>query len=205
MTENKDTRKISELRGWDKNPRAIKKQDFERLKKQIQELGQYKPLLITPDGEVLGGNMRLEAYKALGIDDVWVSVVTPKSEAEKVKYALSDNDRAGYYVEEELAELVLSVPEIELGDYKIDLGSLTDIQDLINQFSADTYGEEFSLPDGEKSGFQQITFTLADEQAELIKSCISDAKGLNLETYDNENGNGNAIYWICKQWQQQRK
>lgn len=65
----RETRKISELKNWDKNPRGIKKDDFERLKKQIQKLGQYKPLLITEDGTVLGGNMRLKAYKELGIEN----------------------------------------------------------------------------------------------------------------------------------------
>jgi len=29
-----ETRKINELKPWDKNPRGIKKEDFERLKKQ---------------------------------------------------------------------------------------------------------------------------------------------------------------------------
>uniref|UniRef100_A0A6M3ISR8 Uncharacterized protein n=1 Tax=viral metagenome TaxID=1070528 RepID=A0A6M3ISR8_9ZZZZ len=29
---------IDKLHNWDKNPRAIKKDDFERLKKQIKEL-----------------------------------------------------------------------------------------------------------------------------------------------------------------------
>ena len=92
----KDTRNISELREWDKNPRSIKRVDFERLKTQIKKLGQYKPLLITEDGEVIGGNMRLKAYRELGIKDVWVSVVKPKDENQKLEYALSDNDRAGY-------------------------------------------------------------------------------------------------------------
>lgn len=140
---DKEFRKLSDLKGWDKNPRAIRKQDFERLKKQIQELGQYKPLIVTPDGEVLGGNMRLEAYKALGIDDVWVSVVTPKTEAEKVKYALSDNDRAGYYVEEELAELVSQYElDLNLDDFRIDLGNGLSLRELLAQYSPDEVIED---------------------------------------------------------------
>jgi hypothetical protein len=70
-------------------------------------LGQYKPLLITSDGEVLGGNMRLRAYKDLGMTEAWVSVVEPKTEAEKLEYALSDNDRVGYYEDDKLAELLI--------------------------------------------------------------------------------------------------
>ena len=75
---------IDKLRNWDKNPRGIKEKDFTRLKEQIKKLGEYKPLLITSDGEVLGGNMRLRAYRDLGKTEVWVSIVEPKTEAEKL-------------------------------------------------------------------------------------------------------------------------
>ena len=111
MTQTKEYRKTKDLKLWDKNPGSIKKEDFEGLKKQIQELGQYKPLIITPDNEVIGGNMRLRAYMDLEIDDVWVSVVNPKDEEEKLKYALSDNDRAGYYDDDLLANLSSEYPK----------------------------------------------------------------------------------------------
>lgn len=126
----KEYRKTSDLHLWEQNPRNIKPKDFDRLKKQIQELGQYKPLLITPDGEVIGGNMRLRAYRDLGIEDAWVSVVTPKDDAEKLKYALSDNDRAGYYDDDLLANLSSNYPDFSWGDYAVDLQPPTTL-DLI--------------------------------------------------------------------------
>lgn len=129
--KNKETRKISELRGWDKNPRSIKEKDFKRLKKQIQKLGQYKPLLITPDGEVIGGNMRLKAYMELDIEDVWVSIVEPKDEAEKLEYALSDNDRAGFYDDDLISNLMPDYPNFNWGDYAVDLKEPQTLDDLI--------------------------------------------------------------------------
>jgi hypothetical protein len=67
----------------------------------------------------------------------------------------------------------------------------------------------FSLPDGDKSPFQQMTFTLADEQAEQIKNAITDIKATEefkfSETMGNENGNGNALYLIIMQWAEQRR
>ena len=117
----KEYRKTKDLKLWEQNPRSIRKEDFERLKKQIQELGQYKPLIITKDGEVIGGNMRLRAYRELGIEDVWVSVVDPKDDMEKLKYALSDNDRAGYYDDDLLANLSSAFPDFEWSDYAVDL------------------------------------------------------------------------------------
>lgn len=117
----KDYRKVSELKLWEQNPRSIKASDFERLKKQVKELGQYKPLIITKDNEVIGGNMRLRAYRDLGIDEVWVSVVDPKDDSEKLKYALSDNDRAGYYDDDLVANLSSAYPDFDWSGYAVDL------------------------------------------------------------------------------------
>jgi len=143
----KDTKKISELKNWDKNPRSIKEKDFERLKKQIEKLGQYKPLLITPDGTVLGGNMRLRAYRELGIDEAWVSTVTPKNEEEMLEYALSDNDRAGFYDEDLLADLEVEYPDFVWGDYAVDLREPVTLDDL---FSDEVEEDEVpEVPEGE--------------------------------------------------------
>jgi len=125
---------IEKLKNWDKNPRTINKDDFDRLKRQINQLGQYKPLIVTTDGVVLGGNMRLRAYKDLGISEVWVSVVDAPTEKEWVEYALSDNDRAGEYDQQKLAELVLAVPSLRLNDYHVDLSKSTPLADLADRF-----------------------------------------------------------------------
>lgn len=146
QTSLKEFRKIAELTNWDKNPRAVKKNDFERLKKQIQRLGQYKPLLINQSGVVLGGNMRLRAYRELGIDDVWVSVVDAGTEQKMVEYALSDNDRIGYYQEESLAELIAANPGIDLEDFRVDLGKSLSLGDVLTRFSPE-YVQEDEAPD----------------------------------------------------------
>jgi hypothetical protein len=71
-----------------------------------------------------------------------------------------------------------------------------------------TWGTIFSLPDGDKAPFQQMTFTLADEQATVIKNAIEDIKGTEeykyAETMGNENSNGNALYLIVAAWAGQR-
>lgn len=53
------------LQEWDKNPRDIQEQDFERLKRQLINLGQYKPVVVTEHGIIIGGNMRFRAMKFL--------------------------------------------------------------------------------------------------------------------------------------------
>lgn len=129
---------IEKVAPWEKNPRGIKKADYERLKKQIKELGVYKPLVCFQEGEkyvVLGGNMRIRALKDLGYQEVDVSLVEAETEALRIKYALSDNDRAGYYEDEKLAELIYPhMGEIDLKDFKVDLGEAVDLGSVIDGF-----------------------------------------------------------------------
>lgn len=117
---------ISKVVPWEKNPRGIKTLDYERLKRQILKLGFYKPLVCCRENGkfvVLGGNMRIRALKELGVKEVEISVVKPKDEAEKIEYGLSDNDRAGYYEEERVAELIQPyLAKLNLEDFKVDLG-----------------------------------------------------------------------------------
>lgn len=166
---------VSLVDEWDRNPRGITEQDFERLKKQIVDLGVYKPLVVCEEAGryiVLGGNMRLKAIKALGIKRVAISVVSARSEAERVKYALSDNDRAGYYEQEDLAEMIKGVSsEIDLSAFKVDLGEpWADLARVMNITvpPIDPKEEWKGMPEfnqGNDEGFRVIVVHLEDEAA----------------------------------------
>ncbi len=129
---------IGDVELWDRNPRGISKSDFDRLKKQIARLNPYKPLIVTagPKGKwiVLGGNMRLRALRELGHTAVDVSIVDAPSDARKLEYALSDNDRAGHYDETQLAELAIPLTgEIDVELYKIDFVDPIDLRKVIGK------------------------------------------------------------------------
>lgn len=143
---------ISNLKNWNKNPRSITPKGFERLKKQITKLGQYKPLLITEDGTVLGGNMRLKAYQDMGIKDIWVSIVDAPTEEKKIEYALSDNDRVGRYNSEQIANMVGNFPEIAWDEFSIDLDEPLIVQDLIDNYNFDPNKEWEGMPKFEQEG-----------------------------------------------------
>lgn len=97
-------RKIDELVGWVDNPRNRDDASFERLIKQMKQLGVYKPLLINQDNIVLGGNMRLEALKKLGVTEVSCSLIKTDNGAQMMDYALSDNDQIGVTDEAKIIE-----------------------------------------------------------------------------------------------------
>jgi len=96
---------------------------------------------------------------------------------------------------------------IVLEDWGLDIHESIEDEDGVEY--SEEYGEDFSLPDGDKAPFQQMTFTLADEQAIQIQNAISDIKQTQeykyAETMGNENSNGNALYLIIMQWAEQRK
>lgn len=122
---------ITTLKEYEKNPRNITEEGMNRLKKQIQKLGQYKPLIATPEGIILGGNMRYKALKELGIEKVWVSIVKPKDDNQMLEYSFSDNDRAGFY-DEGLLEKLLPDFNLDWNDYAVDLLEPTLIADILN-------------------------------------------------------------------------
>lgn len=132
---------ISTVEAWEKNPRGIKTKDFDRLKKQILKLGIYKPLVAYRENGkyiVLGGNMRIRALKELGIKEVDISVVEAKTEAKRIEYALSDNDRAGFYEEEKLAELVYpEIQNLDLNQYKVDFGEALNLKQVVERYGPD--------------------------------------------------------------------
>ena len=156
MTEQKhnlpseSTRHISTLHEWDKNPRSITKEGFDRLKRQLQtnkdRYGKYlfKPLLINEDGVVLGGNMRLKALKELGVEDIDVSVVPTRNEQEMVDIALKDNDSAGKTEKDELLALIENFPDLKLDDYAVHFDIPETLTDFMEQFKEI---EEDEVPD----------------------------------------------------------
>ena len=81
---------IDELTQWEHNPRFMNDSDKTRLKNQLRELGQYKPLIVTEEKEVIGGNMRLTAMREIRQEDgedifnpVWCAVVHAPTRKQK--------------------------------------------------------------------------------------------------------------------------
>ena len=183
------------------NPRLIKDDKFKKLCKSIQEFPEMlelRPIVVNKDMIVLGGNMRLKACQEIGLTEVPIIVAENLTEEQQREFLIKDNVSGGEWDWDILA----NEWEVEqLNEWGVDVGGF--------DLKADEFGEGFTLPDGDKAPFQQMTFTLADEQAEQIKNAIADIKETEeykyAETMGNENSNGNALYLIIMQWVEQRK
>jgi hypothetical protein len=182
------------------NPRIIKDDKFKKLVQSIKdfpEMLDIRPIVVNKDGIILGGNMRFKACLEAGIKEPPFKVVDLTDEQQK-EFLIKDNVSGGEWYWYALA----SEWDVEqLDNWGLDMpSSFSDSDDL---------GTDFTLPDGDKEPFQQMTFTLADEQAEQIKNAIADIKKTDeykyAETMGNENSNGNALYLIIMQWAEQKK
>jgi DNA modification methylase len=155
---------IEKLHEWDNNPRSITEKGFDRLKKQIYELDVYKPLLVSEDGTVLGGNMRLKAFREYGFKNITVSVVKADTEELKIKYALSDNDQVGRTEPEQIIDLLDRNPDINLDDYAIHLQEPETLTEFMSQFKQATEDEVPEIDEGPAISKQGELYQLGEHR-----------------------------------------
>jgi hypothetical protein len=191
---------LSDIKPNPNNPRLIKDDKFKKLVQSLKdfpEMASVRPIVVNSDMIILGGNMRHKAMIEAGWKKAPVQVVDWPEEKQR-EFVIKDNVSGGEWDwsmianewdVEDLDRWGLDVPGFDL--------------------DADALGEDFTLPDGDKAPFQQMAFTLADEQATVIKNAISDMKATEeykyAETMGNQNSNGNALYLIVASWAEQRK
>ncbi len=191
---------INTVKANPNNPRIIKDDKFAKLVKSINEFPQMlklRPIVVNDDMVVLGGNMRLKACKEAGLKEIPIIKASELTEQQQKEFIVKDNVGYGEW---DWSDLANNWDSDQLEEWGLDIPGFSDVEDL---------GENFSLPDGDKAPFQQMTFTLADEQAIQIKNAIDEIKGTEeykyAETMGNENSNGNALYLIIMQWAEQKK
>lgn len=192
--------KASQIKPNPNNPRLIKDDKFKKLVESLKsfpEMSDVRPVVVNTDMIILGGNMRFKAMQEAGWKEIPVQIVDWPEEKQR-EFIIKDNVSGGEWDWEMIAN---EWDSTDLDNWGLDVPGF--------DVDADNLGEEFSLPDGDKAPFQQMTFTLADEQAEQIKNAIADIKQTEeykyAETMGNENSNGNALYLIVMQWAEQRR
>jgi len=184
------------------NPRIVKDEGFKKLKESLQgakgkEMFEARPCIVsnrTGDNIIIAGNTRYKAAKELKWQEVPTVIMEGLTEQQEQEIVIRDNVTNGEWDFEILAN---EWDAVKLEEW----GIVFDGTDV----NPNELGTDFSLPDGGKPPFQQMTFTLANEQAEIVKAAIDKAKQSDaykyVETFGNENGNGNALYSILSQYE----
>lgn len=120
---------INEIKANPKNPRTIKDDKFNKLKKSIEEFPDMlnkRPLVCFTDKDgkyvVLGGNMRLKASKEIGLKELPIMLADEWTEEQKAEFLIKDNVGFGEWDwdqlttewdAEKLGEWGLDVPEFD--------------------------------------------------------------------------------------------
>jgi DNA modification methylase len=119
--------KINEIHLNPDNPRFIKDDKFEKLKKSIKEfpkMMELRPIIIDDSGKILGGNMRYRALIELGYQEIpkgWVVKASELTEEEKKRFIIADNIPYGEFDYEKLGN---EWDEVKLEDWGMDLSEI---------------------------------------------------------------------------------
>jgi len=190
-------RKIAELNPAEYNPRQLTDKQYKQLKKSLKTFGCVEPVVVNKNpmrkDVIIGGHQRCKVWADLGNKTI-PTVEVELDEAGEMELNVRLNKNTGEFDFDVLSSYFDMEVLKDWGFEDYEFGMSLD----------DDMTDEFDLPDGDKEPFQQMTFTLADAQAEAIKEALTIAKPEVSETFGNENSNGNALYTIIRQWVEQK-
>jgi len=186
-------RKLSEIKKLEGNPRVIRDKEFKTLCNSIRDNSEYfeaRPVILSNrTGEliIIAGNQRYEAAKSLKLKQVPTFLIEGLTELKEKEIIIRDNISNGDFNFDILANEWSDLP---LTDWGVDLPD-----DWIGDVAGIDAPE---LRDGDRAPFQQMTFTLHDDQVEELNAAISKAKAEGGgQSSVNENSNGNALAFIA--------
>jgi ParB-like nuclease domain len=129
-----ESRKLSELKAYEKNPRRITEKGLSDLIKSLELFGLAEPIVINRDDTIVGGHARVQALKRV------------KGKAAKVEVYVPDR----LLDEKEVQELCVRLNKNVAGQFDFEmLGNEYDPRDLVAWgFSEEELG--FGEPEGEE-------------------------------------------------------
>lgn len=186
---------LTDIHPYARNPRK-NDEAVKNVAASIREFGFLVPLVIDSNHEIVAGHTRYKAAKSLGMKTVPCVIADELTEDQIKAFRLADN-KVG-----EMAAWDMDLLPIELADIAMPMADFG-----FEVISDDDFSENFTLDDGEKKPFQQISITVHDEQAKLILAAIKYVYDQNAvtETFTNENHNGNGLYEVVRQWAAQKR
>jgi len=178
MNWHTETRKISELKNWENNPRTILEESYKELKESINDLGNFEPLVINVDGTVLAGNQRLRIHKERGDKEVEVSVPERELTEEEIKkIGIISNRHSGEWdmdklaneFEDVLAELGFDdlLPEVELEVKEDDYEEPEDLETTVVLGDVYQLGEH-RLMCGDSTKIEDVEKLMDGQKADMV-------------------------------------
>lgn len=161
----------------------------------IGEIGYIDPVLVQSGTDrVIDGHLRVELALRTGQPTVPVQYVDLTDD--EANLALASFDPISAMAYHDAAQLKALLDEVSTSDAAV-MAMLSELAEDAGVIPPDWSDAMGGLPDGDKSPFEQMTFTVSTKQAEVVREALSQAKGGGFDT-DNENSNGNALARIAE-------
>lgn len=190
-----EAKDITELIENPRNPNKHPDKQIALLAKIIRNQGWRQPITVSKrSGFIVKGHGRLHAAKLLNVEQVPVEFQDYESEAAEYADLIADN-RTAELAEPDAGMIDDLLKDVMFEDFDLELTGF-DLEEL-GVFDVGEV-EPPEIADGDRQPFRQMTFTVHDEQFEEVESAMRKAKEEGGgESAVNENGNGNALAWIC--------
>lgn len=205
-------RKLSELHELPGNPRRIKKDQFEKLKKSLTDNADYfeaRPIILSDrTGElvIIAGNQRYKAAKAIGMTEVPTILLEGLSEEREREIIIRDNVENGDWDMDALAN---EWDAGQLQDWGVDLPELEAMTEVVEDTPPEVNEEEppmtklgqiwqlgnHRLMVGDSTKSDQVAALMGGEQADLLVTDppynvayeSADGKTIQNDNMDDEN------------------
>ena len=188
---------VSKIKPYEKNAKKHDKKQIQAVAKSIKRFGWAQPLVVDKENNLIIGHCRLLAAKTLDLKEVPVVQMDNLTPEEVNALRLADNK-----LNESVWDMALVVEDLKLLDEE-----LLSLIGFNEEVLSDGLTDGFSLTDEEKTPFQNLTFTLSDDQTTTIKNTLKQIMRMPefefMETNGNTNSNGNALALLAQLWQAQ--
>ena len=188
--------KLAELKPAPYNPRTISEAALRGLSASIKRFGLVEPIIVNKrSGNVVGGHQRLKVLESEGVKETQVVIVDlDEAEEKALNVALNNQAIAGDFTAD--VQALIDELKVEIPEAVTEL-CFDELLETLGSFEI-AEAEMPELADGDREPFQQMTFTLADYQAEDVKKALAKAKQGGFQDTGNENSNGNALHRIVE-------
>ena len=181
---------IKDITPYEKNPRR-NDDSVDAVANSIKAFGFRAPIIVDKDKVIIAGHTRWKAAKKLRLKTVPVIIAEDMTEEQAQAYRIADNSAgSGSEWDFELLSEILASRDFDMEEFGLEIGGAT---------ISDAFGEDFTLPDGDRDSGRVMTFTLNPQQIEIIEEALDKATGQGYEM-DNDDEKGNKITEVCSKW-----
>lgn len=200
---------IEKLKPHPRNYRQHPPSQVAKLVASLSRFGQGRSIVCQdgPEGYlIVAGHGIVEAAKKLNYTELRADILPANWTSDQIDgYLVADNLHSQDATDDEamLAEILEEQQDAgyDLASLGTDDEALRQILEALTPASSDEWSDALGdLPDGDKSPFRQMTFTLSNDQAAMVKEALDLAleDKDNFEDMGNQNSNGNALAYVVK-------